>query len=131
MIADVGAKMKLLKNRCFLLVIGLLVGGYVGGDIMLRYMTSKKEDYYINDQIFAISTSKGTLRSVENKDFMMERPDEFIEKGVFHTSFIKDRVNNPGMTSKSHARKKLQDAFDYVESLLPPLDSNAIQNGSR
>ena len=181
--------MKVLKNRWFLLVIGLIVGAYIGGDLALRYASSKKveydqalEDHYIDSRIWSLMTSTTTLAKAEKekidgivsdhqtilrgafltlvelhktghyerkdedirkrlkraKEFMAERPDQFLNQEFFAMSSIVDRVNNPGMTddpesekATNFARKQLQDAFDYVDELSPPAEqSNSEQDGA-
>lgn len=181
--------MKVLKNRWFLLVVGLLVGAYIGGDLALRYASSKKVEYdqeladhYIDSRIWSLMTSTTTLAKAENekldgitsdhqtmlrgafltlvelhktghyqrkdedirkrlkkaKEFMAERPDQFLNQEFFAMSSIVDRVNNPEMTDDpeskkvtNFARKQLQEAFDYVDELSPPSEkTNSEQDGA-
>ena len=181
--------MKVLKNRWFLLIVGLLLGAYIGGDLALRYASSKKfeydqalEDHYIDSRIWTLLTSTATLAQAEKgnldgivssnqtmlrgafltlvdlhktgyyerkdaeirkrlkkaKEFMAERPDQFLNQKLFAMSSIVDRFNNPGMTedpesteATTFARKQLQEAFDYVDELSPPSEkSNSEQGGA-
>jgi hypothetical protein len=170
--------MKLLKNRWLLLILGLLVGGYVGGELALRYSASKKvdydqalEDHYIDSRIWTLATSIVTLAKAEKgkidgitgdhqlmlrsaflalvdlhktghyeredeeirkhlkkaKAFMAERPEEFLNQKFFAASYIANHGNNPKMSDDPESakvtnleRKRLQEAFDYVDELLPP-----------
>jgi len=181
--------MKWLKNRWSFLVLGLLVGAYTGGDVALRYASSRKvaydqvlEDNYVERQIWAIIASSSTIAKAENvkldtiisehrtmltvafltlvelhksghytrknddirkylrraKDFIVERPDGFLEQKFVVIPSKADRVNNPTLTTDpesatatNQARKQLQEAFDYVDSLVPRSDkTNSEQAGA-
>ena len=61
------------------------------------------------------------------KDFMAEQPDLFLNQKFFTASSIVDHGNNPETFDDSESgkvttleRKQLQEAFDYVDELLPP-----------
>lgn len=58
-----------------MLILGLLVGAYIGGDLALRYASSKKaeydqvlEDHFIDTRIWTLMTSTMTLAKAENEN---------------------------------------------------------------
>lgn len=58
---------------------------------------------------------------------MAEQPDLFLNQKFFTASSIVDHGNNPETFDDSESgkvttleRKQLQEAFDYVDELLPP-----------
>ena len=71
------------------------------------------------------------------KAFMAERPEEFLNQKFFAASYIADHGNNPKMSDDPESakvtnleRKRLQEAFDYVDELLAPSDKgNSEQDG--
>ncbi|QYY34477.1 hypothetical protein [Ruficoccus sp. ZRK36] len=161
--------MKALKNRWLLLLLGMIVGAYIGGDLALRYANFKYdetlEDYYIDARLLTLIASYSTLEKAENeningitsdhevilrgtflslvelhktshytkkdkdirkhlkkaKAYMAERPEQFLNQ-TFHVQTSSTELASQEATDQ--ARKQLQDAFDYVDSLPPSYDHN-------
>ena len=67
-----GEYMKVLGNRWCLMILGLLIGAFIGGDLTLRYIGAQKieydqalEDHYIQSRIWAMATSMPTIMWTE------------------------------------------------------------------
>ena len=182
------ARMKAPKLRWPFLLVGLVVGGFIGGELGLRYERSRTakydeslEDYYINGRIEGIIRSIrtiaiadqgdiGRIASSQNiwlrsefvalvalhksgryprkdevirkwlqsaKDFMAERPEEFINKDFVAMSSLVGQINsdaegNDPESAKltNQARNELQAAFGYVDNLGRSTANDSSEQGN-
>jgi len=88
-------KMSIFKNHWIrggaLLVLGLIVGVYIGADLALRYANTKAveypgvlEDYYINSRLLNITMSLGTITEAEKENLKVLRAGhERMLRGAF------------------------------------------------
>lgn len=152
-------KLKALTNRWFMLVLGLIAGVWIGGDLVLRQKLEydhELEDHYIESRISTILTTTSALTSIEGermdlmrsnqslilreafltlvelhktghydrkeekireylgraKEFMAERPDQFLNQEFVTLAPSTDHDN-----ATDEARSQLEAAFDYVDQL--------------
>lgn len=167
--------MKVLKSRWSFLIIGLVLGAYLGSDLALRFCTSREKEYdhviednHVERRIWTIITSTSTISKAEDaelesiiadhrillrtafltlvelhksgryqwkeadmrkflrraKEFMAERPKGFIEMELVTITPEGEKPEEPRIQNDAantagalQARKSLQEAFDYVDSL--------------
>lgn len=118
--------MTIFKNlwirRAAILLLGLLVGVYIGADLALRYANTKAvgypgvlEDYYINSRLFNITMSLGTITQAEKEEWKgLQSNYEMLLRAAFLELV---QLHKSGLFRKKEAviRERLSRAKVFME----------------
>jgi hypothetical protein len=84
---------KILTNRIFLLIFGLLIGAYIGGELTLKFVNAQQIEYdemlhehFVKSRIWDIATALFNLKHAENQRWDdLISGNEMLLRGAFVT----------------------------------------------